>query len=162
MRKMYVKIAFVLSMIPFVLSAQNCVDYHRSCRDKSEISQYSFSDVSRSGLTMKGQVSEFNVDLYQGKDYRITICYDEVLGDKVTFKIIDYDFGDLLYSNADFNFAKEFEFTVLQSRKVKIEVSVPADDKTQQTTAVGLKPKPTQMGCVGVLIEYMVTPRFGF
>lgn len=165
MRNIFVKKVLVLfSLIfPIIASAQDCIDYQKKCREKKDVTtSYSYSDFSRSGLLLKGQVSEFNIDLYQGKDYRITLCYDAVLGEKVQYKIIDYDYGDILYNNADFNFATEFEFTVLQSRKVKIEVSVPADDKTKQTTAIGLKPKPTQMGCVGVLVEFMVTPRKGF
>lgn len=163
MRKIFVKIVLAsLFIAPSLLKAQDCIDFHKTCEADPETNEYSYSDNSRSALLMKGQVSEFTFDLHQGKDYRITFCYDGVLGDKVQYKIIDYDYGDVLYDNADFNYAKEFEFTVLQSRKVKIEVSVPADSETQQTTKMGLKPKPTQMGCVGVLIEYMVTPKKGF
>ncbi|MBK8809018.1 MAG: hypothetical protein IPO21_21270 [Bacteroidales bacterium] len=164
MRKIFGKVILLIFVFVLGFSAfsQDCLSYHKSCRDAAAPNEYSFSDVSRSGLFLKGQSAEFVFDLYQGKDYRLTMCSDEVFGTKVQFKIIDYDYGDVLYNNADFNFAKEFEFTVLQSRKIKLEVNVPSDEKTQQTTAVGIKPKPTQMGCIGVLVEFMVTPRKGF
>jgi len=67
-----------------------------------------------------------------------------------------------LYDNKDNSYERTFEFSVLITRNVKIVVTVPADDKTQKTTTIGLKPKPNQMGCIGVLIESMITPKKGF
>lgn len=156
-------IASTLLFSAYSIQAQNCVDYHKSaCIKAADGTGYTYSDVSRSGLLMKGQTSEFRFDLHQGKDYRITICADPVLGEKIQYQIMDFEENTVLYDNAEFNYAKDFEFTVLTSRNVKIVVTVPADDKTNKSTSIGFKPKPTQMGCVGVMVESMVTPKKGF
>jgi len=156
-------LACLMGLFPFLGFSQDCVDFHKTnCKPPESTSSYSYDPASRSGLLMKGQTSEFRVDLYQGRDYRITICNQEALGNNVQYRIIDNEDNSVLYDNKEFNFEKAFEFSVLISRQVKIVVTVPADDKTSKTTSIGLKPKPTQMGCVGVLVESMVTPKKGF
>ncbi len=153
----------LLGLMPFIASAQDCIDYHKqNCKPPQTSANYTTDQASRSGLLMKGQTSEFRMTFYQGKDYRITLCNQAPLGEKVQMQIIDWEDQTVLYDNKEFNYDKNFEFTVLITRNVKIVVTVPADDKTQKTTSIGFKPKPTQMGCVGVLIESMVTPKKGF
>lgn len=145
------------------VSAQDCIDYHKKkCKRTQETSNYSISPDSRSALLLKGQTSEFRLLIYQGKDYRITICADEILGVNTQFKIVDYETNEVLYDNKDYNYVKEFEFTVLQSRTIKIVVSVPDETTSAVVNNSGFRAKPTSMGCVGVLIEDMVTPKKGF
>ncbi len=145
------------------VSAQDCIDYHKKkCKRTQETTNYGISPDSRSALLLKGQTSEFRLLIYQGKDYRITVCNDEILGTNIQFKIIDYDTNEVLYDNKDYNYVKEFEFTVLMSRTVKIVVSVPDDSNTSAVNNSGFRAKPTSMGCVGVLIEDMITPKKGF
>ncbi|OQA99124.1 MAG: hypothetical protein BWY22_00599 [Bacteroidetes bacterium ADurb.Bin217] len=145
------------------VSAQDCIDYHKKkCKRTQETTNYGISPDSRSALLLKGQTSEFRLLIYQGKDYRITVCNDEILGTNIQFKIIDYDTNEVLYDNKDYNYVKEFEFTVLMSRTVKIVVSVPDDSNTTAVNNSGFRAKPTSMGCVGVLIEDMITPKKGF
>lgn len=155
--------AFLMCVIPFASFSQDCIDYHKNnCKGPASLSNYQYDQVSRSGLLMKGQTSEFRINLYQGRDYRITICNQEALGENVQYQIVDFENNTVLYDNKEFNFERAFEFSVLISREVKIVVTVPADASTQKTTSVGFKPKPTQMGCVGVLVESMITPKKGF
>ncbi|MFQ3579777.1 MAG: hypothetical protein SNJ71_06530, partial [Bacteroidales bacterium] len=123
---------------------------------------YGTDDASRSGLLLKGQSDSFRFQIFQGKDYRITICNEEMLGNTINFQIRDFDSDALLYDNKDYNYEKVFEFTCLTSRTVKIVVMIPSDNNTITTSSIGINPKPTQMGCVGVLIESMVTPKKGF
>ena len=145
------------------VSAQDCIDYHKKkCKRTQETTNYNISPDSRSALLLKGQTSKFRLLIYQGKDYRITICNDEILGSNIQFKIIDYDTNEVLYDNKDYNYVKEFEFTVLMSRTVKIVVSVPDDSNSKVVNNSGFRAKPTSMGCVGVLIEDMITPKKGF
>lgn len=145
------------------VSAQDCIEYHKKkCKRTQETSNYGISPDSRSALLLKGQTSEFRIVIYQGKDYRITVCNDEILGSNIQFKIIDYDTNEVLYDNKDYNYVKEFEFTVLMSRTVKIIVSVPDDSNSAVVNNSGFRAKPTSMGCVGVLIEDMITPKKGF
>jgi hypothetical protein len=159
----------IIAMSPTLLNAQDCVDYHKvNCKPPQSAANYTTDQASRSGLLMKGQSSEFRITFYQGRDYRITICNEAPLGDKVQYQIIDWEDQSVLYDSKVVNdrnemtYERNFEFSVLITRSVKIVVSVPADDKTLKTNTIGFKPKPTQMGCVGVLIESMITPKKGF
>lgn len=156
---------FFIALFANVANAQECLNFHReSCNAKSkdENSGYKYNEASRSGLLFKGQKSEFRFEIHQGKDYRIAICADPVLGSRILFQIVDAEENNVLYDNKDDNFANEFEFSVLQSRRVKIIVEVPAGQTTQKSAAIGVKPKNQELGCVGVLIESMITPKTGF
>ncbi|MDR2962282.1 MAG: hypothetical protein LBU90_01355 [Bacteroidales bacterium] len=145
--------------------AQNaCIDFHKKQCKKQGTSSYLMSEASRSAMFLKGQTSEFRLTIYQGKDYRITICSEEVLGENIGMAIVDRETGETLYNNKDYNYVRDFEFTVLMTREIKIVISVP--------DAGGMKPKggggdfrakdASGVGCLGVLIEEMVTPKKGF
>lgn len=170
MKKITSKVLLLLlSVLPIVVSAQDCVDYHRkNCRPEAlktgeaEEGIYKYNPASKSALMFKGQTSEFRFDIHQGKDYRISLCADPILGKGITFQIYDFEENTLLYDSKSDNYAKQFEFSVLMTRNVKIVVSVPSDESTKQAAAYGLKAKTTQMGCVGVLVESMITVKTGF
>ena len=63
----------------------------------------------------------------------------------------------------DKNYVKDYEFTVIQTRTIKIVIDVP-EDPTQKGSgaSTGLISKSINQGCVGVLIEEMSTPKTGF
>ena len=86
---------------------------------------YKYNSESRSALFLKGQTSRFPLSIYNGRDYRISICWDFNLGNRLEFKIIDADTDNVLYDNSTDEFASEFEFTVAQSRDVYIQIKVP-------------------------------------
>lgn len=161
----FIPLFFVALFASSVANSQECLNFHRqSCKSKSgeDGSGYKYNEASRSGLLFKGQKSEFKFDIHQGKDYRIAICADPVLGSKIHFMIVDAEENSTLYDNKDDSYAGEFEFSVLQTRRVKIVVEVPSDQSAKETSAIGVKPKNKQLGCVGVLIESMITPKTGF
>lgn len=161
----YVGFALFLSLISFSSysqTRQSCVEYHlRRCK-ADDNKGYSVAEESRSALMLKGQSSEFRFIIYQGKDYRITICGDDELGPHLQYQIIDWETNEVLYDNKDFNYVREFEFTVLMSKTVRIVVSIPSENDGIGGGNASLRPKSTAMGCVGVLIEEMITPRKGF
>ncbi len=141
-----------------------CLDYHKKKCQSLSANGYTMSSDSRSAMMRKGQTSEFRIIIYQGKDYRISFCSDEAnLGGTVHFRLIDYDTDELLYDNKDFNYVKDFEFTVVQTRTIKIQIEIP-EDSAQKSAAntTGLISKSVNQGCVGVLIEEMITPKTGF
>jgi hypothetical protein len=164
MKKILISSLLVLFGFVATVSAQRsaCVEYHlKKCKNQVE-SNYSVSDASRSALLLKGQTSEFRFLIYEGKDYRITICGDDLLGPNLQFQIVDWETNEVLYDNKDYNFVREFEFTVLMSRTVKLVVTVPSEDPNESNNSIGFQPKSTAMGCIGVLIEEMITPKKGF
>lgn len=155
----------VLGLIGSNAFAQNnCLNYHKNKCQSYASKGYIMSNDSRSAIMRKGQTSEFRITIYQGKDYRISVCADEAnLGNTVRMQLIDYDTEELLYDNKDFNYVKDFEFTVVQTRTIKIKIEIP-EDQTSKSTAntTGLISKSINQGCVGVMIEEMSTPKTGF
>ncbi len=144
---------------------RKCFQYERdSCPNSGNI-YYKYNSESRSALFLKGQTSRFPLSIYNGRDYRISICWDFNLGNRLEFKIIDADTDNVLYDNSTDEFASEFEFTVAQSRDVYIQIKVPGTNeliKNQEAEDLIFVRKDQEMGCVGVLVEHMITPSKGF
>lgn len=93
--------------------------------------------------------------IYQGRDYRLTMCSEMYKGE-VVLKL--YDFEDqtlLLYDNTLNEMKQEFEFQIMRTRKVKADVYVPELPKESQN--FGLLTQKVPRGCVGFLLETMVT-----
>lgn len=147
-----------------VFAQNNCLNFHKQKCQSYASKGYIMSNDSRSAIMRKGQNSEFRITIYQGKDYRISVCADEAnLGNTVHLRLIDYDTEELLYDNKDFNYVKDFEFTVVQTRTIKISIEIPEDQSQKASpNSTGLISKSINQGCVGVLIEEMSTPKTGF
>ena len=138
-----------------------CLDFQKDHCKYSKNKYYQYNEASRSALFIKGQTSKMSYEIFNGRDYRISICNDEALGDTIKFKLIDDETGDILYDNATNNYSKVFEFTVFESRTVSIEIFVPGTNKVENKIH-GVLPKNRNTGCIGVLIEHMITPVKGF
>lgn len=171
MKTVLVKALLVIAItLPFSAFAQECLDFHKTnCKSMQQTKEdgtidtdgYVYSEDSRSALMVKGQTSEFKFMIHQGKDYRLSLCASEILGRNIKFELIDFEENTVLYDNSQFEFKREFEFSVMQTRNLKIRIHVPADQEAANAV-FGIKAKDTEMGCVGVLIEKMVTPKTGF
>ncbi|NOZ47901.1 MAG: hypothetical protein GXO79_14155 [Chlorobi bacterium] len=163
-RTLFFTISFFL-ILPVLSFSQRCGSYHITHGNFSENKFYQIhKEASRSALFVKGETSHMYLEVFNGRDYRISITHDDILGGPIRFKLIDQEDDALLYDNANDNYTQEFEFTVTKSRMLIIEISVPGSsvglEKTSQEK--GLFKKDTEIGCVGVLIEHMITPRKGF
>lgn len=66
----------------------------------------------------------------------------------------------LLYDNSQDGFATELEFSVETTRRLIFEVSIPGSASGSATKSKLMK--STDMGCVGILVEHMLTPIQGF
>ncbi|RLD63641.1 MAG: hypothetical protein DRJ01_03260 [Bacteroidetes bacterium] len=156
----------VLSLFSFGQNNGNdygpvCLDFQKNNCTYSENKYYQYNDASRSALFVKGQTSKMPLEIFNGRDYRISICNEEALGDTIEIKLIDEETEDVLYCNADNNYSKIFEFTVFESRTIFIEITVPGNTGIEKQIH-GVLPKNRKTGCVGVLIEHMITPVKGF
>ncbi len=142
-------------------SKSRCIDYHKHNCEKSTNKYYQYNSESRSGLFHKGQRSRTLLEAFNGRDYRVSICHDDVFNKPIVFRIVDKARDEVLYDNSQDNYAKDFEFTVTSTIELWIEVEVqgesPLVDKRKS-----LIRRDSQVGCIGLLIEYMVTPRKGF
>jgi len=144
---------------------RKCFNYQRDSCPTSQNIYYKIHDASRSALFLKGQTSETPVTIYNGRDYRISLCWDPVLGNKIIFKIIDDETKNILYDNATDGYSSDFEFTVARTSDIIIEVTVPGSNaliNSSEDDELIFVQKDKEMGCVGVLVEHMITPTKGF
>lgn len=163
---------FGVLSVPFFGSAQSndykvrkCFSYERDSCSVSQNMYYKKHEDSRSALFVKGQSSQTLISIYNGRDYRISLCWDPILGSRIGFKIIDQETDNVLYDNSTDEFASEFEFTVTQSRDIIVEIQVPGESDLSRASGdedMILVRKDREMGCVGVLVEHMITPSKGF
>ncbi|MEQ8909228.1 MAG: hypothetical protein RIC95_08550 [Vicingaceae bacterium] len=72
------------------LSAQSeCNYFHRkNCAVEEGVSM-KYDSQSKSAVMAKGQTSEFHMVAYNGLDYRISVCADELIGTEVQLKIFE-------------------------------------------------------------------------
>lgn len=147
-------------------SMRRCWGYHKdSCAISKNIYYRVVTEESRSALFVKGQTSRIPITIYNGRDYRVSFCHDEILGGEIVMRLIDVETGDALYDNSEDGYASDFEFTVTQTRDLYVEISVPGTSRfseAEDNEDLVLVKKDTEMGCVGILVEHMITPVKGF
>jgi hypothetical protein len=148
--------ATVLMLAPSLSQAQACHNFHRKNCQASDNAYFEYNGQSKSALFKKGQTSELNIIIYKGQDYRVSVCTEPELGDRIEFRLKDSKSGEILYDNADTDYDQEFEFTCSYSRRIVLVVTVP-DGETKAK-----KLKAREMACIGVLVEHMTTPKSGF
>jgi hypothetical protein len=77
---------------------------------------------------------------------------------KTVKKTVYEDVRKVLWDNQEHDMANDVEFTATATKRLMVEVTAPG--------AVDAKPKRSDkqfdIGCVGILIEHMVTPNVGF
>ncbi len=153
------KVAYVISI--FLISigmanGQDCIDYHRSHCPKLDPNPYTeVPEGSKSELLLRGEEIKVSYFIFQGRDYRLTLC-SEMYEGLVVIKL--YDFEDptlLLYDNTLNDMAQEFEFQVMRTRKVQALIYVPKIEI--KNTNTGMLAQKIPRGCVGMMTETMVT-----
>lgn len=172
---------------------QYCQNFHRAyCTSSGKKSLYRYNGQSRSALFENGQKSEFQIVVYKGNDYRISLCNDQSLGNlrmriisekripetKEVVEKVQNSEGNLeevpvektvyrkeqtvLYDNAQDNYAREITFSIETSQKLIIEITAGAEGESASSRGGKSGVSSGEMGCVGVLIEHMTTPKKGF
>jgi len=144
---------------------RKCFGYQRDSCPTSQNIYYKVHDASRSALFLKGQSSKTPIKIYNGRDCRISLCWDPVLGNQILFKILEAGSEAVLYDNEKDGFSSDFEFTVAQTTDIIINVTIPGSSDLANANSndeLIFVEKDKEMGCVGVLIEHMITPTKGF
>lgn len=152
-----VLIALVISSSSFA-QAGVCGNFHKKyCKlEKDKGADWQYNAQSKSGLFNQGMVSKLRCVIYKGMDYRISVCCETVLGDKVSYKIFDSRTNELLFNNSTAEDTQVFEFQSVSTRQLIIEVVVPQGATEKD------KHKATDAACVGLLIEHKITDKQGF
>src|SRR6056297_1034673 len=117
-------VLFFISFFYEISKAQNCADYHvENCRWADRT--YLYSRQSRSALFTPGMKSVFNIIVYGGEEYYISVSAHRKLGDiRVQLKE-NNEKQTILYDNADFKYEDYFYFKNAITKKMIVEVSVP-------------------------------------
>jgi hypothetical protein len=152
-----VLIALVISSSSFA-QAGVCGNFHKKyCKlEKDKGADWQYNAQSKSGLFNQGMVSKLRCVIYKGMDYRISVCCETVLGDKVSYKIFDSRTNEMLFNNSTAEDTQVFEFQSVSTRQLIIEVVVPQGATEKD------KHKATDAACVGLLIEHKITDKQGF
>jgi hypothetical protein len=79
----------VITLIPVLSFSQYCNNFHKKYCSKSKNKMFRFNGQSRSAIFSAGQTSELSVIVYANQDYRVSLCMDQNLGDKVEYKIYE-------------------------------------------------------------------------
>ncbi len=145
-----------LLLVSFSVKSQDCIDYHlKQCPRQNPNPYTEVPEGSKSALLLRGEEMETRFTIFQCKDYRLTLC-SQLFQDQVVIKVYDAeDPSLLLYDNTQNDTAQVFEFQVFNTRRIRIVVSVPKLNQPKKNT--GLLIEKTPRGCVGLLVESMVT-----
>lgn len=149
-------IVFILFLLAYWASAQDCIDYHKYNCPIIDPNPYTMvPEGSKSGLVLRGEIIELSFSIFQGRDYRIALC-SEMYANEIQLRIYDAEDGTiLLYDNTLNENAQEFEFQVMETRKVRCYVTIPKKENKDQN--FGLLIEKEKRGCVAILTETMVT-----
>ncbi|NBQ46855.1 MAG: hypothetical protein EBU33_00150 [Sphingobacteriia bacterium] len=150
-------VAAVLSTSVYAQSGV-CGQFHKKyCHFESDKGgNWQYNAQSKSGLFNQGMVSKLRCVIYKGMDYRISVCCETILGEKVSYKIYDARTNELLFDNKSAEDTQQFEFQSVSTRQLVIEVMVPQGATEKD------KHKSTDAACIGLLIEHKLTDKQGF
>jgi hypothetical protein len=150
-------ITAVLSTSAFSQSGV-CGQFHRKycVFDNEKAANWQYNAQSKSGLFNQGMVSKLRCVIYKGMDYRISVCCEPLIGEKVSYKIYDARTNEILFDNKTAEDAQQFEFQSVSTRQLVIEVFVPVGATEKD------KHKSSDAACVGLLIEHKITDKQGF
>ncbi len=157
--KYFLTLVITVAMSATMLSQTSvCGQFHRKyCVFESKSAgKWDYNAQSRSGLFNQGMVSKLRCVIYKGMDYRISVCCETLLGEKVSYKIYDSRTNELLFDNKTAEDTQSFEFQSVSTRQLVIEVVVPQGATEKD------KHKSTDAACVGLLIEHKITDKQGF
>lgn len=135
-----------------------CGNFHKKfcILEKDKGAKWQYNAQSKSGLFNQGMISKLRCVIYKGMDYRVSVCCETVLGDKVSYKIYDSRTNEMLFDNSAAEDTQMFEFQSISTRQLVIEVVVPQGATEKD------KHKSADAACVGLLIEHKVTDKAGF
>ncbi len=162
MKKVFLILTVCLSLSLTNLFAQAsvCGQFHKSnCiieGTRADRKLFQYNSQSKSGLFAQGSTSKMRCVVYKGMDYRMTVCCETTLGDKINFKIFDGRTQELLFDSQKNDDTHQFEFQAGSTRQLVIEVTVPTGEVKEE------KGKPIDAACVGMLIEHKVSDKTGF
>jgi hypothetical protein len=90
-----------------------------------------------------GEGAELEVTMYQGQNYRLLVCAQEVLGN-VNFKLMDLNYNVLFDSSKSKDAKKYWDFHVETTQQLIVQVAAPSQGKSEIVPS----------GCVAVIVGF--------
>lgn len=138
---------FLLFSITFTTFSQECKDFYLKCATNQK-EFWQINEKSESGKVKPGESIVIDMVILKGKDYRISVCGDDIAGNILNLTIKNRN-GLIMYDNINDNYGTQFTFSCLETQDVIISVSIPDSNAKIE-------------GCAGVLIEDMLSVQSGF
>lgn len=127
--------------------------------EKDSSSFYSLNSFSRAALVETGSLYEITFSIKRGKDYRTSLFLTDIIrDDSLNFEIINSE-GLSLYKNNDL--LSSFEFVSYIDQDLFLKVNIPGDNYNKEISP-GIIKKTSETGCLVVLFEETISPKFGF
>jgi len=144
--KRIVQISFILTM----LFAFNAFNANAQCKGfakkicKEELGTYTHDGNYHAAILVEGEEAELYKTFYSDQEYRLAICGSDNLP-SIEFTVMDAN-KNILYSNADNEYGRTWDFTLESSQQLKIVIKV--------TTFEQLADDPAS-GCVAIMFGFM-------
>ena len=145
--KRIIQISFILTL----LFAFNSFHVNAQCKGfakkicKAELGSYTHDGNYHAAILVEGEEAELYKTFYSDQEYRVAICGSENLP-AIEFKVMDAN-KTVLYSNADNDFSKTWDFKLESSQQLKLVIKV--------TTFEELSDDPAS-GCVAIMFGFMI------
>ncbi|MCX7955252.1 MAG: hypothetical protein N3A01_08720 [Bacteroidales bacterium] len=130
----------------FILFAINVFSQCKNFTKKfcvSQIKPYTYNGQLNMAVLNKGDVAELFLTFYQGQDYRIFVCAQDILGN-VEFRLLDSQ-RNLIFTNKDHDYIKYWDFHANATQQLIVQVIIPPS-----TTNEPINPS----GCVSILVGF--------
>ncbi|HEN21186.1 MAG TPA: hypothetical protein ENN86_04170 [Desulfobacteraceae bacterium] len=140
-----------ISLILTLLFAFNAFQLNAQCKGfakkicKAELGSYTHDGNYHAAILVEGEEAELYKTFYSDQDYRLAICGSDNLP-AVEFTVMDAN-KNVLYSNADNNYSRTWDFTLESSQQLKLLIKV--------TTFEQLSDDPAS-GCVAIMFGFIV------
>jgi hypothetical protein len=130
-----------------IIFSQECKEFYLLCGvDTADI--WSINSSSKNINIAPGEKADVELEIQKAKDYRISLCGDDFIGNLFHYKIIDSN-ELVLYNNENDNLLNSFSFSCLETKNVTIVIEIPSSGSATK-------------GCMGVLIEETLSVTTGF
>ncbi len=102
---------------------------------KGELGSYTHDGNYHAAILVEGEEAELYKTFYSDQDYRVAICGSDNLP-PVEFKVMDAS-KNILYSNADNDYSRTWDFKLESSQQLKLVVKVTRFEQPSNDPAGG-------------------------
>lgn len=106
------------------------------------LGEYIPNDNFNSAVLIPGDEAELNMTFYAGQDYRVMVCYEDILGE-LNYKVVNAD-GESVF-DSETSDKEHLDFSVANTQQLKMVITVPPRDNLNQLV---------HEGCATVMVGY--------